>query len=74
VSFPPTRRPRRGTFGASSRPTALEGPPAKAGELIRRAQSLVVRVVGRFAGNLVRLAGIRRLLWQQTPAWQAAAG
>jgi len=47
---------------------------AKAGELIRHARSLLVRVVGRFAGALVRLSDIRRLLWQQTPAWQAAGG
>ena len=44
---------------------------AKAGELIRHARSLLVRVVGRFADALVRLADIRRLLWQQTPVWQA---
>ncbi len=43
---------------------------AKAGKLIRHARSLLVRVVGRFAGALVRLSDIRRLLWQQTPVWQ----
>ncbi len=44
---------------------------AKAGELIRHARSLLVRVVGRFADALVRLTDIRRRLWQQTPVWQA---